>query len=54
MKQLQITDEDHGWLVEEKERTGVPLITLIKFMVAEKRLKNEQTEETGVLPVLSK
>lgn len=55
MKPLQIYDDDHDWLTREKDRTGVPIVSQIKFMVAEKReLENaKQTEKPTPLPVLS-
>jgi len=54
MKPIQINDDDHKWLLEEKERTGVSLVNLIKFMVADRKEKsdNGKTTETAVLPIL--
>jgi len=37
MKLIQVSDEDHKWLSSERDRTGVPMGTQIKFMIVEKR-----------------
>jgi len=45
MKPLSIYDEDHEYLDQEKERTGVPIVKQIQFMLRQLK-KDKQREET--------
>jgi len=48
MKPLSIYDEDHEYLDQEKERTGVPIVKQIQFMIRQLK-KDKQREEINVL-----
>lgn len=53
-KPMQIRKEDHAWLKDQSERTGVPMNIQISQMIKKKKaeLKNED-KDAPTLPILS-
>ncbi len=56
MKPVQLREDDHKWLNEQRDLTGVPMSTQIHFLIEQKKriIESEKQKEITVLPTIRK
>jgi len=56
MKPVQLREDDHKWLNEQRDLTGVPMSTQIHFLIEEKKriIESEKAKDSPLLQAISK
>lgn len=56
MKPVQLREDDHKWLNEQRDLTGVPMSTQIHFLIEERKriIENEKAKDPSVLQAIPK